>query len=111
MVFFGVLDLFRYVLYPNLFTVATSYLIAVGIVSVGTLAFSEMIFGVVDRMQIRLVQQNRELLALHQAGLDVAGELELEVVLQKIVDRARELVGARVGVLSLLREEGASRRS
>jgi nitrate/nitrite-specific signal transduction histidine kinase len=105
-VFFGVLDLFQHVLYPRLFSAITSYLVAVGIVFVGTLAFSEMIFRVVNRMQNRLVQQNRELLALHQAGLDIAGELQLEVVLQKIVDRARELVGARYGVLSLLREEG-----
>lgn len=105
-VFFSVLDLFQHVLYPRLFSAMTSYVVAVGIVFIGTLAFSEVIFGVVNRMQIRLVQQNRELLALHQAGLDIAGELQLEVVLQKIVDRARELVGARYGVLSLLREEG-----
>jgi nitrate/nitrite-specific signal transduction histidine kinase len=106
LVFFCVLDLLQHVLYPHVLAPLVSYLIAVGIVLAGTLAFSTVIFGVIDRMQARLVQQNRELLALHQAGLDVAGELELEAVLQKIVDRARELVGARYGALSLLREEG-----
>jgi len=104
--FFSVLDFLQHVIYPQLLPPLGSYLLAVGIVLAGTLAFSTTIFGVIDRMQTSLVQQNRELLALHQAGLDVAGELELEAVLQKIVDRARELVGARYGALSLLREEG-----
>lgn len=106
LVFFGALDFVQHVLEPGRVAPLTSFLVACGIVLVGTLAFSEMIFGVVHRMQVRLVQQNRELLALHQAGLDIAGELELEAVLQKIVDRARELVEARYGALSLLREEG-----
>src|SRR5205823_12997757 len=33
--------------------------------------------------------------------LDVAGELSLELVLQKVVDHARELIGARYGALSV----------
>jgi signal transduction histidine kinase len=41
------------------------------------------------------------LLALHEAGLDIAGELGLETVLQKVVDNATSLIGARYGALSL----------
>src|SRR5918912_1730416 len=72
-----------------------------GVVLFATLLFSETIFGRVERMQVRLAQQNRELLALHQAGLDVAGELSLELVLQKVVDHATQLIGARYGALSV----------
>jgi nitrate/nitrite-specific signal transduction histidine kinase len=52
-------------------------------------------------MQASLERQNRELLALHEAGLDIAGELGLETVLQKVVDNATSLIGARYGALSL----------
>jgi nitrate/nitrite-specific signal transduction histidine kinase len=106
LLFFGLLDFLQQVLLRDAINPLISYLAAVTIILVGTLVFSEMIFGVIHRMQQRLVQQNRELLALHQAGLDIAGELELEVVLQKIVDRARELVGARFGALSLRGDGG-----
>ena len=56
---------------------------------IAALIFSEVVFGIVSRLQAGLAQQNKELLALHQAGLDIAGELNLESVLQKIVDQAR----------------------
>src|SRR5207248_3542966 len=45
--------------------------------------------------------QNGELLALHEAGLDVAGELGLDQVLQKVVDHATDLLQARYGALSV----------
>jgi nitrate/nitrite-specific signal transduction histidine kinase len=57
-------------------------------------------------MQERLGKRNRELVALHEAGLAISGELDQDAVLQRIVERARELVGAQYGALSLLREEG-----
>ncbi len=73
---------------------------------IAALIFSEVVFGIVSRLQAGLSQQNKELLALHQAGLDIAGELNLESVLQKIVDQARELVGARYGALLTINESG-----
>ena len=100
--FFGLLEVIRFFLLERSPSVILLLLILGGSVVIATRIFSEIIFGVIDRMQVRLVQQNRELLAVHQAGLDIAGELDLEVVLQKIVDCARELVGARYGALSLL---------
>jgi signal transduction histidine kinase len=81
-------------------------LLLAGIILLGTLFFAEAIFGVVNRLQERLSRQNRELLELHEAGLGILGERDLETVLQRVVDRARDLVGARYGALSLLREEG-----
>src|SRR5437867_1781584 len=68
---------------------------------VAALVFSETVFGRIERMQARLARQNRELLALHEAGLDVSGELGLDQVLQKVVDHATDLLGARYGALSV----------
>ena len=66
------------------------------------LAFSWVMFHFVEQMQERLRRQNRELLALHSAGLDVTADLSLEVVLKKVVEQARNLVGAKYGALSVI---------
>ncbi len=76
------------------------------IVLAAALMFSDTVFGRVERMQASLTRQNRELLALHEAGLDVAGELGLETVLQKVVDHATSLIGARYGALSVPNTSG-----
>lgn len=65
-------------------------------------AFSVIIFRFVDDMQERLKRQNAELLALHSAGLDVTAELSRDVVLKKVVEQARSLVGAKYGALSVI---------
>jgi signal transduction histidine kinase len=51
-----------------------------------------------------------ELRALTEAGITLASELSLEAVLQKVVDVACELVGARYGALSVLGSSGKIER-
>lgn len=68
--------------------------------------FTWFIFRFVDEMQARLQRQNDELLALHSAGLDVTAELSLDVVLKKVVEQAKSLVGAKYGALSVVDREG-----
>ncbi len=48
----------------------------------------------------------KELRALAEAGVTLTSELALETVLQKVVDIARELVGARYAALSVLGPSG-----
>ena len=67
--------------------------------------FSLAIFRFVEQMESRLRRQNRELLALHAAGIDVASELALDAVLKKVVDKARVLVGAKYGALSVIDDQ------
>lgn len=49
-----------------------------------------------------LARETQELVALYGAALDVYGELDLSPLLQKIVDRAAELLGARYGAISVV---------
>jgi len=72
----------------------------------GIVVFSAIIFRFVGRLHEGLERRNRELLALHSAGLDVASELSLEVVLDKVVEQARNLVGAKYGALSVIDRDG-----
>lgn len=104
--FLVVLEVVRQTLAPELFRAWPGYLLLAGVVLLGALFFAEAIFSVINRLQDRLARQNRELLDLHVAGLAMLAERDLETVLQLVVDRARDLVAARYGALSLLREEG-----
>ena len=105
-VFLAALEAMRHFIYPSLFHSWPGYLLLAGIVLIGTLFFAEAIFKVIGRMQASLAEQNQELLALHEAGLAITSQLDLQTVLQKVVDEARELVGARYGALTLLSEDG-----
>lgn len=76
------------------------------IIIAAIVAFSLMIFRSVEQMEARLKRQNRELLALHAAGVDVASELSLDSVLKRVVDQARILVGAKYGAVSVIDDQG-----
>jgi nitrate/nitrite-specific signal transduction histidine kinase len=105
-VFLAVVDLVRHTIQPDLLHGWPGYLLVLGFVLIGALVYADAIFGIVARMQDKSMQQNRELLALHEAGVAITRELSIEAVLQKVVDEARALVGARYGALSVLGTDG-----
>jgi nitrate/nitrite-specific signal transduction histidine kinase len=104
--FLFAVELVRSLTSPRVFDAWPGYILITGIVLLGTLSFSEALFSIIGRMQLRLTRQNLELLALHEAGIAITSELDLDRVLQRIVDQARELGVARYGALSLLKEDG-----
>lgn len=99
--FIVVLEVVRSSLYPYLPTLQGKLLMAAA-VFIGCAFLVGGLFSVIQRMQSRLELRNRELLALHEAALGIYGELSLEAVLQKVVDRACALVNARYGALSVI---------
>ncbi|MEO8379855.1 MAG: GAF domain-containing sensor histidine kinase [Acidobacteriota bacterium] len=66
------------------------------------LLFATVIFRFTGKMESQLRRHNEELLALHSASLDVTEALELEVVLKRVVEQARKLVGAKYGAVSVI---------
>ena len=66
------------------------------------IAFGAVIFRYIGIMQSQLRRRNEELLALHGAALDVTSQLTLDVVLKKVVEQARGLVGAKYGAVSVI---------
>ncbi|HUJ16128.1 MAG TPA: GAF domain-containing sensor histidine kinase [Thermoanaerobaculia bacterium] len=75
------------------------------------LAATFALFGVtmmraITRINNRLKRQNRELLALHGASVDISSLTSLDAVLNKVVDQARSLAGARFGAVSVVGEDG-----
>lgn len=51
-------------------------------------------------------QRVQQLLALNRAAIAITGELELDSLLQRIVDAARELVGCKYAALGVLGDDG-----
>ncbi|HEV8580696.1 MAG TPA: GAF domain-containing sensor histidine kinase [Thermoanaerobaculia bacterium] len=99
--FIVLLELVRRALNPYLPSL-TGMLLMSAAVFTGCLFFFGALFSVLERMQGRLERRNRELLVLHEAALGVYAELALEAVLQNVMDRARTLVNARYGALSVI---------
>jgi len=82
-------------------------LILDGLVAVAFIVFGAVMVRTISQASKRQRRQNEELLALHGAGLDVTAELSLDAVLNKVVERARTLVGARYGALSVVNHDGS----
>ncbi len=76
------------------------------IVILAIVGFGLVIFRFIDDMQRQLRRQNEELLALHGAGIDVVSDLALEGVLKRVVEHARQLLGAKYGALSVIDDKG-----
>ncbi len=100
-----VLKYARHLLEPYRNT-ALSGLLMDGVIVVSVLFFCGAAFALLTKMQKRLQHRNRELLALHHAGLDIYGELSLDTVLRKVVEQARSLLVARYGAVSVVDEAG-----
>jgi signal transduction histidine kinase len=88
----------------------TQRLLLDAVAVLGIVVFSLIVFRLVGAMQARLQRQNDELLALHSAGLAISSELGLDAVLRKVIDQARQLVGAKYGALSVVDADGRIER-
>ncbi len=106
LLFLAALEAVRFFVGPVVPAGWPGYVLLAGVVLLGALFFAEAVFRIVGRMQERQARQTRELLALHEAGLEIAGRLDLDAVLQTVVDEARDLAGARYGALLVLDEAG-----
>ncbi len=71
-------------------------------VAIGMMVVFGFFFEQLAQLYGRVERQNRELEALRTASLDVHGELALDVVLQRVVDQACQLLNARYGAISVL---------
>lgn len=103
--FVAVLDAARGAFYPELQTPGGRLLMN-GLIVAGATTLLGFVFSFLERAQRGLEARNAELVALQRAAEDIAGELDLESVLQKVVDSARVLLEARYGALSVMDEDG-----
>jgi signal transduction histidine kinase len=114
------LDYVRHFIFPAFLHSWHGFAIIGAVLLLGVVVFSSGVFGLIERMQREIMEQNhrlstlnaearrqaQQLRALHEAGRALTAELDLETVLQKVVDLSRELVDARYGALAVLDEGG-----
>ncbi|GBD10647.1 Hypoxia sensor histidine kinase response regulator DosT [bacterium HR23] len=119
-VFLVALEALRYFLLAQWWPPYLEHIVSAGIVVAGAFLFSYTIFRVIERMERRILEQKSQLEELHrqaqqrsaqlaalpQAGIHMTSELSIEAVLQKVVDLAREVAGARYGALAVRDDEG-----
>ncbi|MCB2179591.1 GAF domain-containing sensor histidine kinase [bacterium] len=74
--------------------------------SFGAVIFSNWVFYQLEQREKEIHKRAAQLEALNLAGVSLVTELDLGVVLQKVVDLSRELVGTRYGALGVLNEDG-----
>lgn len=86
---------------------ATSFLsLALHLLAAGALAVGALAFHRASAAWSRLERENRGLLTLHQAVLDVYAQISLDTVLQSVVDQAASLLEARYGAVSVVDDAG-----
>lgn len=104
-VFIGLLEIVHFAWAPTdfgwRFRVLTS-----GVAMVAAVWLYRFVCSKLDRVQDKLESRNHELRALYSSGLDVTAELDLDSLLQKVVARARKLLGARYGALAVYDRQG-----
>ncbi|MFN3974760.1 MAG: GAF domain-containing sensor histidine kinase [Dehalococcoidia bacterium] len=114
------LEAIRYFLLSRWWPPYLEHILAALLVVSGAFLFSYTIFRVIERMEKRILEQKQQLEELHrqaqqrsaqlaalnQAGIHMTSELSIEAVLQKVVDLARGVAGARYGALAVRDDEG-----
>lgn len=73
----------------------------------GATVFSVWTFRIVENHEVEIRRRTEQLAALRTAALALTTELDLAVVLQKVVDLSRELAHAKYGALGVLDQNGA----
>lgn len=116
--FLAILDILRHATPLEFLHTWPASIVPLGLVVGGIALFSKAVLDQVEAAQRRVIQQNQELTTiteaartqaahlrgLHNAGLALAADLSLDTVLQRVVDLARELSGARYGALGVFDE-------
>lgn len=84
------------------FTSVAGHLVMDLVLAFGMMVVFGFAFEQLANLYGRLERQNRELEAVRTASLAIHGELALDAVLQKVVEQACQLIGARYGAISVL---------
>jgi len=83
-----------------------SILTALVVIFLGVIVFSNWIFSFIDLREAEISRRASQLEALNTASQALTTELDLGLVLQKVVDLSRELVRSRYGALGVLDQSG-----
>ena len=102
------LGLFTYVVhfvFPDFLHSWLGFALMLSVSAVAVYAFSHVVFGIIDRLERRVLEQNRELSAVSDVATALSEPLGLEQSLQVSLDTAMGIMGASAGVICILDPE------
>jgi signal transduction histidine kinase len=112
-VLLGALVLLQYFVLEEILPRGPAHLVTFALGVAGVFAFSFAILARLSELQLlereqaeALDRRGRQLQALNEAGISLAAELDSATVLQKIVELARDVAGARYAALGIFNENG-----
>src|SRR3990172_5818417 len=90
---------------PNLGS-TLGHWVALGVVVAGVVAFSTIVFRVLNAMQREIIEQQSQSQALYEIGLKITSLQDIQQILRFIVERAREMLGSEAAALCLAHGNG-----
>ncbi len=103
------LDTFNDLVLLRYFSARTAIALQSLVTLICAVLFTWVLFSVLHSIRDRLARQNEELSSLHTAGLAINHDLKLDVVLQRVADEARRIIGARYSALMTMDHSAGSR--
>jgi signal transduction histidine kinase len=110
LLFIAVLEVAVHLVIGDRIPRVTAVLLIFVLVAGGSAVFSLLVFHFLKRIQDRLIQRNRQIAAVHSAGLSLASEMTLEPLLRKFVGLACEITNAKYGALGITGADGRLER-
>jgi len=80
--------------------------VALGVVAAAVVAFSTIVFRVLNAMQREIIEQHDQSQALYEIGLKITSLQDIQQILRFIVERAREMLGSEAAALCLAHGNG-----
>ena len=80
--------------------------VSLGVVAVGVVAFSTVVFRVLNGMQREIIEQNEQAQALYEIGLKITSLQDIQQILRFIVEQAQERLGSEAAALCLAHGNG-----
>src|SRR3990172_4103771 len=80
--------------------------VALGVIAAAVVAFSTIVFRVLNGMQREIIEQNEQAQALYEIGLKIPSLQDIQQILRFIVEQARERLGSEAAALCLAHGNG-----
>lgn len=101
-VFLLIFEYLRHFVWPGLLHTFPAYLISVAAVFLIILFFNQTMFGILDRMQQSVVQQNRRLATLNAIASTVSQTLDLDQTLDQTLQQVSDHMGMDAAAIHLV---------
>ncbi|MBI4304776.1 MAG: GAF domain-containing sensor histidine kinase [Chloroflexi bacterium] len=103
--FLAVLDVVRHVVFPGFLHTVPGFVVSHVVIAAGVAAFSFAVFGLVRRLERRIIDQNRQLSALNDIAKASAAKLNLQELLDTSLEEVLSDLRVDAGLICIVDAE------